>query len=342
MTSMPSSARSTGGSPRTAFSVTTSWRECYARSGLITDVQLYEDYPSRYSGDVSRRHRWIRGDWQIAGWLWRRVPGAEGARPRNPLPVLSQWKLLDNLRRSLVPPALLLLLLLGWTVLAPAWGWTLAALGILAVPSLLASLLDLLRKPDDVPLAQHVGFASRTAARRAVQIAFSLACLPYEAWFSADAILRTHWRMLVTRKRLLEWTPSSEQYRRDRTTLVASFRAMATGPAVAVAAASHLLSTNPAVLLVAGPILLLWLFSPALAWWISRPLKPHVASADARADCLPAQAGSPHLGVLRDVRRPRRQLAATRQLPGGPRRDARASHVADQHGRRAARRPGCL
>ena len=91
----------------------------YARSGLISDVQLYEDYPSRYSGDVSRRHRWIRGDWQIAGWLLRRVPDGDGRAPRNPLSLLSHWKIFDNLRRSLVPPALLLLLLLGWTVLAP-------------------------------------------------------------------------------------------------------------------------------------------------------------------------------------------------------------------------------
>ena len=249
----------------------------YARSGLITDVQLYEDYPSRYSGDVSRRHRWIRGDWQIAGWLWRRVPGAGGARPRNTLPVLSQWKLLDNLRRSLVPPALLLLLL-GWTVLAPAWGWTLAALGILVVPSLLASLLDLLRKPDDVPLAQHLAFTSRTVARRAAQIAFSLACLPHEAWFSADAILRTHWRMLVTGRRLLEWTPSTEHDHRDRTTLAASFRSMWVAPMVAAAGASYMLGTNPAALPVAAPFLLLWLASPVLAWWISRPLLPRVVA----------------------------------------------------------------
>jgi hypothetical protein len=76
----------------------------YARSGLITDVQLYEDYPARYSADVSRRRRWIRGDWQIAAWLRRRVPSAVAGRENNPLSVLSQWKIFDNLRRSLVAP----------------------------------------------------------------------------------------------------------------------------------------------------------------------------------------------------------------------------------------------
>ena len=248
----------------------------YARSGLITDVQLYEDYPSRYGGDVNRRRRWIRGDWQIAGWLWRRVPGADGVRPRNPLSLLSQWKLFDNLRRSLVPPALLLLLLLGWTVLAPAWWWTSVALGILLVPSLIASVLDLLQEPEDVPLAQHLVFASRTAVRRAVQIAFSLACLPYEAYFSAGEIVRTHWRMLVTRARLLEWTPSSERDRRDGTTLAASLRSMWVAPVVAIAVAGYVLARNRAALPVAAPFLLLWLASPFLAWWLGRPLAPRV------------------------------------------------------------------
>ena len=92
---------------------------CYARAGLLSDVQLYEEYPSRYSADVSRRHRWIRGDWQIARWLLPRVPGPDGRRQKNPLSGLSRWKIFDNLRRSLVPAALTLLLLLGWTVLSP-------------------------------------------------------------------------------------------------------------------------------------------------------------------------------------------------------------------------------
>jgi cellobiose phosphorylase len=248
----------------------------YARSGLITDVQVYEDFPDRYSADVSRRRRWIRGDWQIATWLLRRVPGAHGARSRNPLSALSQWKILDNLRRSLVPPALLLLLLLGWTLLAPAAWWTSVVLGILLAPALIASLMDLLQKPRDASLAQHLVFTSRMAARRAAQFVFSLACLPYEAYFTAAAILRTHWRMLVTRHRLLEWKPASEQGNGDRAGLAASFRSMWAGPVVVLAAAGYLVATNPAALPIAAPFLLLWLVSPIFAWWISRPLPPRV------------------------------------------------------------------
>ena len=99
---------------------------CYARAGLLSDVLLYEEYPSRYSADVSRRHRWIRGDWQIARWLLPGVPDLEGNRRKNPLSGVSRWKIFDNLRRSLVPAALTLLLLLGWAVLSPPWLWTLA------------------------------------------------------------------------------------------------------------------------------------------------------------------------------------------------------------------------
>ncbi len=90
---------------------------CHARSALVSDVELYEEYPSRYNTDINRRHRWIRGDWQIAQWLLPRVPGPDARRIANPLSGLSQWKILDNLRRSLVPAALLLLLLGNWLLL---------------------------------------------------------------------------------------------------------------------------------------------------------------------------------------------------------------------------------
>ncbi|MBI5860773.1 MAG: cyclic beta 1-2 glucan synthetase [Rhodocyclales bacterium] len=257
---------------------------CYVRSGLLSDVQLYEDYPASYGADVSRRYRWIRGDWQLAGWLRRCVPGnctgkdagVNNARQKNPLSMLSQWKLFDNLRRSLVPAALTLLLLLGWTVLPSAWLWTLSVIGILLLPSLCALILDMFRKPGEVLLRQHLAAVARSASRHFMQLAFELACLLYEAFFSLDAIVRTIWRMRVTRRRLLEWNPSSEvdreSIRRGRNSLVASFRSMWIAPAMAATVAIYLAIVNLVVLVVAGPILLLWFTSPAIAWWISRPL----------------------------------------------------------------------
>ncbi len=230
---------------------------CYARAGLLSDVELYEEYPSRYSADVSRRHRWIRGDWQIAGWLLRRVPMEGAGRRKNPLSWLSQWKIFDNLRRSLAPLALVALLFAGWS---------LAVLAIVLTPALLASLLETLRKPVDVPWRRHLAAASRSSARHMAQAAFTLACLPYEAFFSLDAIVRTAARMLVTRTRLLEWTTSNDLDGEH------SYRAMWIGPATAIAAALWLAASSPAALAAAAPVLLLWLASPAIAWWVSRPL----------------------------------------------------------------------
>jgi cyclic beta-1,2-glucan synthetase len=247
---------------------------CYARAGLLSDVQLYEEYPSGYSAEVSRRHRWVRGDWQIASWLLRRVPGncAATGPQKNPLSALSQWKIFDNLRRSLVPAALTLLLLLGWTVLSPAWFWTLVVLGIILIPPLIASILDLLRKPDDVLPAQHLAATSRSAGAKFAQAVFTFACMPHEAYFSLDAILRTYWRLLVTQKPLLEWTSSGSLERNHHTSLVACYQSMWFAPAISIAGAGYLAALTPATLAVAGPILLLWMAAPAIAWWISRPL----------------------------------------------------------------------
>ncbi|MGD0884353.1 MAG: glucoamylase family protein [Thermodesulfovibrionales bacterium] len=247
---------------------------CYARAGLLSDVLLYEEYPSCYSADVSRRHRWIRGDWQLAQWLLPGVPGFDGRRKENPLSALSRWKLFDNLRRSLAPSALTLLLLLGWTALPSPWFWTLSVIGIVLIPPLIASILEMFQKPDDALLGQHLASVVRSARRRFAQAVFTLACLPYEAFFSLDAILRTAWRML-TRKRLLEWSPSSDADRSSRNNqegLAAYCQTMWIGPIIAVAALIYLSLSNPATLGAARLTLWLWFVSPIIAWWISRPL----------------------------------------------------------------------
>jgi cyclic beta-1,2-glucan synthetase len=245
---------------------------CYARAGLLSDVLLYEEYPSRYSADVSRRRRWIRGDWQIARWLFPGVPGPEGSRRKNPLSGLSRWKIFDNLRRSLISAALTLLLLLGWAVLSPPWLWTLAVIGTVLIPPWMASILALFQKSGDVLLRQHLAATVRSAGRRSAQAVFMFVCLPYEAFFSLGAIGRTAGRMLLTHRRLLEWNPSGSADRQSRTDLAASWRTMWIAPALAIAAAVYLALSRPAALGVAGPILGLWFASPAIAWWISRPL----------------------------------------------------------------------
>ena len=250
---------------------------CYARSGLLSDVELYEEFPARYGADVARRRRWIRGDWQLAGWLRRRVKGPDGRRERNPLSMLSQWKIFDNLRRSLVPIALTALLVLGWAALSPTWFWTAMVLGILLIPSVIGLFSDLADKPAELPLTPHLAAVTRTARRHLAQALLALTFLPYEAFVCLDAVVRTLGRTMITHRRLLEWVPSSavepilEQ--RDRASLLASYRSMAIAPATAAAAFVGLCVADPMALVTAGPILLLWAISPAVAWWLSRPLQ---------------------------------------------------------------------
>jgi cyclic beta-1,2-glucan synthetase len=257
---------------------------CYARSGLASDVELYEDYPARYSADMARRHRWIRGDWQIAGWLLARVPGADGARLANPLSLLSQWKILDNLRRSLVPVALMLLLILAWIVLPDAWLWTLAAVSVALLPPGIALLLDLPRMAQESSVAQHLRTVAHAAARRFFGALFQLACLPHEACSNLDAIVRTLVRMLFTHRHPLQWTPSNEVERRADVSVSASFRAMWIAPVLAIGMGVFLICTRPQVALIALPLLLLWAVSPLLTWWLSKPLPDRHAEALDAAD----------------------------------------------------------
>ncbi len=252
---------------------------CYARSGLLSEVELYEEHPASYLADARRRRRWIRGDWQLVHWLLPRVPGPAGAREANPLSMLSQWKLFDNLRRSLVPLAITLLLFAAWTAVPRAWPWTLAVLAILVLPSAFALLPGLLRKDDDLSPRRHLAAGADAAARHAAHIMLSLALLPYEAAVNAGAIASTAWRVLASRRRLLEWNPSAGG-EADRAAapggalagLASSFRAMWPAPLIAAAMAIALAVSAPSALPQAAFFLVLWAASPAIAWWISRPL----------------------------------------------------------------------
>jgi cellobiose phosphorylase len=245
---------------------------CYARSGLLSDVHLFEEYPTRYQADAKRQQRWIRGDWQIAQWLLPTVPGKDGGMARNPLSALSRWKIFDNLRRSLIPAALTLLLLLGWSVLPRPWLWTLMVACITLVPPLLSALVDTVRKADGIGLGQHLAEVLRAAGQNFALAGFRIACLPYEAWFSMTAILRTIWRMAISHRHLLEWSIAGTAQRSAEYGLVAAYRTMWVAPFAAAAAFAAAWHSGAAALTTATPFLCLWLAAPAIAWWLSRPL----------------------------------------------------------------------
>ena len=275
----------------------------YARAALVSDVELIEEHPASVAQDASRRHRWIRGDWQLARWLLPRVPAgpalsnpappnpppdspaaAPGGSQRNPLSALSRWKLCDNLRRSLVAPALVALLVGGWLA-GPGWGWTLLVVAIVGVPALVSALVAIVRKPDERTWFAHLDLTTRATRRPFAHAALALAFLPYDAWIALAAIARSGGRMLFTRRGLLLWQLPSYARRNARRTAGDFAAEMAAGPllagAVALLWAGNLALAGVAPppaglasLAAAAPVLLLWLISPLLGWWISRPLAP--------------------------------------------------------------------
>jgi cyclic beta-1,2-glucan synthetase len=187
----------------------------YARAGLATSISVYDDYPERYLTFTRRKHRWIRGDWQLLRWLTAHVPGPEG-RERNRLPMLARWKIFDNLRRSTVEIGLLVLLVAGWTVLpGSALTWTLLGLAATAMPWLVALLLAAVRPPLDKSWRAYYATLGDDAVTSAQQFAVTLAFLPHQAWISADAIVRTLWRLFVSRRQLLEWQTASQAARSE-------------------------------------------------------------------------------------------------------------------------------
>jgi cyclic beta-1,2-glucan synthetase len=250
---------------------------CYVRSGLISDVLLYEEYPFRFSADMSRRRRWIRGDWQILRWIFPGVPGSHTYFTKNPISILSRWKIFDNLRRSLVPIALCLLLLLGWILLPSPWFFSAAVIGIILIPSLINCLMGFFNKPAEALMIQHLTSAARATGRCLTQSMFTLLCLPYEAFISGSAILQTLWRMLFSGRGLLEWNPPGETDRTGRTALADSYRSMWMAPVIAMAIAGYLVYARSEALPVALPILILWFVSPLITWWISMPIIPRRA-----------------------------------------------------------------
>ncbi|WP_426078557.1 GH36-type glycosyl hydrolase domain-containing protein [Janthinobacterium sp. PSPC3-1] len=248
---------------------------CYLRAGLLSDSQLYEEYPARYDADVSRRQRWIRGDWQLIGWLLGRVPGRGGKRERNPLSMLSRWKLFDNLRRSVVAPATTASLLLTWGLLPQVAFWSAAVLAIIFLPPVVSALYDLLRKPRDTLWRQHLAAFERRCGVQFSHAMLTLVFLPYEAYISLDAIARTLWRLSVSHKHLLDWRASN--LHSSKGGQGDSWRAMWCSPLLAIATFGALLHWRPEALPAAAIILLLWLAAPVIAWRISRPIKRAVA-----------------------------------------------------------------
>jgi cyclic beta-1,2-glucan synthetase len=255
----------------------------YARAGLCTDIDLVDDYPSHYLAFAARQHRWVRGDWQIVRWLWRTVPAADGRTVRNTLPAVARWKILDNLRRSLLAPALVVLFVAGWMVLpGSAIVWSVLGLLVLAFPAYMQVGRSLTSRARGVPLREHVLAERDNLAAAASQAFLSTVFLLHQCWVMLDAIGRTFVRLVVTRRHMLEWV-TADRAAYTEPALTDVFRGMIGAPVAAAAIAIVVGLTSAARLPLALPIVVLWILSPVLAYATARP------QLQGRAELTPAE-----------------------------------------------------
>ena len=243
----------------------------YARTALVSDVEVVDDYPSSVLAHARRQHRWVRGDWQILQWLFP-VVRTRHAFTRNRLPAISRWKIVDNLRRSLVGPATVALFIAGWTVLpGQPWVWTLAGLVTVGFP-LYQRVAEVLAGPAR---AQRWSVFWRTAADNlrmaAVQCGVHLTFLANQAANMVHAIVVTLVRLAITRRRLLEWETAESVAKRERPSRSLFFTQMVASPAVAAGALLLVLIRRPSAWAIALPFVVLWSAAPLIAYWLSRP-----------------------------------------------------------------------
>jgi cyclic beta-1,2-glucan synthetase len=255
----------------------------YARAGLVTDIELIDDYPSHYSAYSRRHHRWVRGDWQIAQWIFSRVPDESGKLVRNPISDVSRWKIFDNLRRSLVDPFLLLLFVAGWLGLpgGPLY-WTIVPLLLLFFPTLFQLGIGIGRALFSLQIRRigsvFLGFGN--SARLAL---LHLVFLGQQACLTFDAILRSLIRSFITGERLLEWETAAQSDSRaagragiDRYLFITPF--LSSGIAVLL----WFFAAHRYALYCATPILLLWAVAGPVSAWLDRPPveRPKVRGTD--------------------------------------------------------------
>ncbi|MGV8084131.1 MAG: GH36-type glycosyl hydrolase domain-containing protein [Coriobacteriia bacterium] len=253
----------------------------FLRTALASDIEVLDDYPANYLAAASRMHRWVRGDWQTVPWLGRTVTDTNGRPVGNPLSALHRWKILDNLRRSLVAPFTFLLFLAGWLLLPGAtYSWPLIAALIVFFPAYFSLAGSMVFRPRSVSFSSTAHSVLRDFRDDTRRGGLSFVMLPHQAWLMADAIGRALWRMNVSRRHLLEWETAADVEKRAGTTREAFWRVV--GPMAGIAAAAVLAEAALSLalgepggwirLVVAIVIAGLWLSGPMLAWWASLPL----------------------------------------------------------------------
>ncbi len=240
----------------------------YLRCGLVSDIMLMDGYPTKYNSFMNRLSRWIRGDWQITRWL-----GGQ-----NPLSLLSKYKIFDNLRRSLLEISIIIAILyctvLGILEAKPMY-LGISMMLIIAVFPYLLELLNygIFKKEGEEKQKTFIPKISgiKGSLLRAI---ITLGCLPYKAYVSAKAIVKTLARVMITHQHLLEWTTSEEAEKQAKSDWISYYNQMAMNVLAGIVAIGlGLLKEN-----IAGILLgLWWTFTPAVMWYVSKEVKKEKA-----------------------------------------------------------------
>ncbi|HWW94566.1 MAG TPA: glucoamylase family protein, partial [Vicinamibacteria bacterium] len=249
----------------------------YARTGLVTDVEVVDDYPASVLVHARRQHRWVRGDWQILRWLFPWVPSRSGLT-RNRLPLISRWKIFDNLRRSLVAPATVALLLMAWAYLpgSPTI-WTAAILAAIAFP-LCPLLLEIASGPrPQQPWRVFLRAVWEDGKTTLAQVSLQVTFLASQAYERVHAIVLTLFRLGATQRRLLEWETAAASAAREaslarRTSKGQFLLEMLASPVVALIGLLLIAAVRPNALLTGIPVLALWAAAPLIAYALSQPV----------------------------------------------------------------------
>jgi hypothetical protein len=243
----------------------------YARAGLVSDIELIDDYPSHFSAYSRRKHRWVRGDWQIMRWLLPRVPDFHGEIIANPIALISRWKIVDNLRRSLFEPATLLLLLAGWFYLpGGVRQWTGASIAMLLIPVYANLLFSLLRAPwGSASFTAWGRDLVKTVINGHIMAALGIVFLLHQSLLSLDAIGRSVLRVFVTHRSLLEWETAAESETASKRKATVDIYLEWT-PVIALGIAVALWFIRRQAMPFAAPILVGWFASRWISSWLNR------------------------------------------------------------------------
>lgn len=241
----------------------------YVRAGLATDIEVIDDYPSHYSAHTRRKHRWLRGDWQIMRWLFSPVPDELGRSVINPISTISRWKIFDNLRRSLIEPFTFLLFIFGWFFLpgGPIY-WTIATLIVLLLPGLVQLGFNFSRAVLNASVVGIKESFSTFAASFGITI-LNLIFLPHHMLLSLDAIVRSLNRTLISGRNLLDWETAAQAEAGTSASSLDSYLNLS--PVIALLVAGILAWTHPHALLAAAPVLILWALAPVAVFWLDSP-----------------------------------------------------------------------